>query len=102
MDWLPCLGELYNHFCFDYVGSLIINHKYIGNEDASRGNVYFDIGKASSQCQKRQKYFFGLSVPDDRRVGHKLTEEEIIFSNQAEKLLYTDMKQLMPTSADGK
>ena len=41
MDWLPCLGELSNHFYFDYVGSLIMNHKYIGNEDAGRSNVYF-------------------------------------------------------------
>ena len=34
MDWLPCLGYLSNNFCFYYVGSLIMNHKYIGNEDA--------------------------------------------------------------------
>ena len=46
--------------------------------------------------------FFGLSVPDDRRVDHQLTEEEIIFCDQAEKLLYTTMKKFMPTSADGK
>ena len=26
---------------------------------------------------------FGLSVPDDRRVDHQLTEEEIIFCDQA-------------------
>ena len=58
MDWLPCLGELSNHLCFDYVGSLIMNCKYIGNDDAGRGNVYFDRGKASSQRQKRQKYFW--------------------------------------------
>ena len=45
---------------------------------------------------------FVLSVPYDRRVGHKLTEEEIILCDQADKLLYTDMKQLMSTSADGK
>ena len=45
--------------------------------------------------------FFGLSVIDDRRVDHQLTEEEIIFCDQAEKLIYTDMKQLMPTSSDG-
>ena len=55
MDWLPCLGEISNHLCFDYVGSLIMDHKYIGNEDSGRGNVYFDRGKASSQCEKRQK-----------------------------------------------
>ena len=55
-----------------------MNHKYIGN------------------------YFFGLSVTDDRRVDHQLTEEEIIFCYQAEKLLYSAMKQFMPTSADGK
>ena len=47
----------YNHFCFDYVVSLIMNHKYIGNEYDGRGNVYFDKGKASTQCQRRQKYF---------------------------------------------
>ena len=29
MDWLPYLGELSNNFCFGYVGSLIMNHKYI-------------------------------------------------------------------------
>ena len=69
MEWLPCLGEFSNHFCFDYVGPLIMNHKYIGND------------------------FFGLSVPDDRRVDHKITEEEIIFCDQAEKLLYTTMKK---------
>ena len=79
MYWLPCLGELYIHLCYDYVVSIIINHMYIGNEYAGRGNVYFDRGKASSQCQNRQKYFVGLSVTDDRRVDHKLTEEEIIF-----------------------
>ena len=47
MDWLPCLGELSNNFCFDYIGSFIMNQKYIVNEDAVRGNVYFYIGKAS-------------------------------------------------------
>ena len=78
MDWLLCLGEISNHLCFEYVGSLITNQKYIGNEDVGRGNVYFYIGKASYQCQKRQKYIFGMSVPDDRRVENQLTEEEII------------------------
>ena len=57
MDWLPFLVELSNHLCFYHVVSLLMNHKYIGNEDAGRGNVYFDRRKASSQCQKRQKYF---------------------------------------------
>ena len=34
---------------------------------------------------RRGRYtFFGLSVTDDCRVGHKLTEEEIIFCDQAE------------------
>ena len=55
-----------------------MNHKYIGN------------------------IFFGLYVPDDRIVDHQLTEEDIILCDQAEKLLYNAMKQLMPTSADGK
>ena len=36
-----------------------MNHKYIGNEDAGKGNAYFDIGKASSRYQKRQKYLLG-------------------------------------------
>ena len=45
------------------------------------------------------KIFFGLLVPDDHRLDHQLTEEDIIFFDQAQKLLYTDMKQLMPTSA---
>ena len=57
IDWLPCIRELSNYFCFDYVGSLIMNHEDIGNEDSGRGNVYFDRGKASAQYQKRQKYF---------------------------------------------
>ena len=43
-----------------------------------------------------------MSVPDDPRVDHQLTEEEIIFCDQAEKLLYTAMKRSMPTSSDGK
>ena len=59
MDWLPCIAELSNHLFFDYVGSLIINHKYIVNEAAGGGNVYFDRGKASPQYQKSQKYFLG-------------------------------------------
>ena len=101
MDCLPCRGELSNHFCFYYIGSLIMNHKYIGNEDAGRGNVYFGIGKASYQCQTRH-IVLGLYVTDDRRVDHQLTEEEIIFCDQAEKLIYTAMKQLMPTYDDGK
>ena len=46
--------------------------------------------------------FLGFSVTDDRRVDHQLTEEEIIFCDQAEKLIFTDMKQLKPKSADGK
>ena len=46
--------------------------------------------------------FLGFSVPDDRRVEHQLTEEEIIFCDKAEKLLFTDMKKLTPTSADDK
>ena len=78
MDWLPCLGEFSNHFFFDYVGSIITNHKYIGNK------------------------FFGLPVPYNRIVDHQLTEEDIILCDQAEKLLYNAMKQLMPTSDDGK
>ena len=45
---------------------------------------------------------FGLSIPDERIVDHQLTEEDIILCDQAEKLIYTVMKQLMPTSADGK
>ena len=57
MDWLPYLGEISNHFCFDYVGSLIMSHKDIGNEDAGRVNVYFYRGKASDQFQKMQKDF---------------------------------------------
>ena len=55
-----------------------MNHKYIGND------------------------FFGLSIPYDCRVDHQLIEEDIILCDQAEKLIYTDMKQLMPTSDDGK
>ena len=35
-------------------------------------------------------------------MDHQITEEDIIFCYQAEKLLYTAMKQFMPTSADGK
>ena len=92
MDWLPCLGELSNHVCFVYVGSIIINYKDIGNEDTGRGNVYFDIGKSSSQYQKRQKYFLGLYVLDDRIVDHKLTEEEIIFCDKEVKILNNAMK----------
>ena len=82
MDWLPCIGELSNNFCFDYVLSLIMNHNCIVNEDSGRGNVYFDRGKASSQCQKRQKYFLGLYIPYYHRVDHQLTEEEIILCYQ--------------------
>ena len=55
-----------------------MNHKYIGND------------------------FFGLSVPDDSIVDHQLTEEDIILCDQAQKLLFTAMKQLMPTSEYGK
>ena len=43
-----------------------------------------------------------MSVPDNHRVDHKLTEEEIIFCGKSEKLLCNDMKQLMPTCSDGK
>ena len=46
--------------------------------------------------------FFGLSVPDDCRVDHQLTEEEIILCEQSEKLLYTAMKQFIPTYDDVK
>ena len=48
------------------------------------------------------KNIFVLSVPDDRIVDHQLTEEEIIFCDQADKLLYTAMKTFMPTSDNGK
>ena len=58
-----------------------MNHKYIGNEDAGSGNVYFDRGKDSFKCQKR--HIFLLSIPDGRRVDHQLTEEEIILCDQA-------------------
>ena len=51
-----------------------MNNKYIGNDDAGRGNDYFDRGKASPQCQNRKKYVFVLSVPYDRRMDHQLTE----------------------------
>ena len=43
-----------------------------------------------------------MSVPDDCRVDHQLTEEENILCDYSEKLLYNAMKQLMPTYADGK
>ena len=59
MDWIPCRGELSNNFCFCYVGSHTMNHKYIGNEDPGKGNVYFDRGKTISQCQNRQKDCLG-------------------------------------------
>ena len=45
---------------------------------------------------------FVLYVTDDHIVDHKLTEYEIILCDQAEKLLYTAMRQLIPTSADDK
>ena len=45
---------------------------------------------------------FGLSIPYNRRVNQQLTEEKIIFCDQAEKLLYTAMKKLTPTYSDGK
>ena len=51
---------------------------------------------------RRGRRIFELSVPNDRRVDHQITEEGIILRDQAEKLLYTAMKQLMPTSHDGK
>ena len=51
---------------------------------------------------RRGGNIFGLSVPDDCRVEHQLTEEELIFCDQAEKLLYTAIKQLMPKCFDGK
>ena len=59
MDWIPCLQELSNHICFDHVGSIIMNNKDVGNENAGRGNVYFERGKASAQFQKSQKGFLG-------------------------------------------
>ena len=43
-----------------------------------------------------------MSVTDEHRVEHQLTEEYIILYDQAEKLLYTAIKQLMPTFDDGK
>ena len=51
---------------------------------------------------RRGRNIFGLSVPDYRRVDHQLIEEYIVVCDQAEKLLYTAMKQLIPTSDDGK
>ena len=69
-----------------------MNHKDIGNEDSGRGNIYFDRWKVSDQCQKKQTYSFVLSVTDDRRGDHQLTQEEIISCDQSEKLLYTAMK----------
>ena len=48
------------------------------------------------------KNIFVLSVLDDRIVDHQLTEEEIIFCDQAQKIIYNTMEKLMPTSADGK
>ena len=42
-----------------------------------------------------------MSVTDDHRVEHQLTEEYIILCDQAEKILYTAMKTFMPTSDDG-
>ena len=51
---------------------------------------------------RRGRNIFLLSVPDDRRVYHQLTEEDIIFYEQADKLLYNEMKKLIPPSADGK
>ena len=53
IDWLPCLGELSNHLCFDSIGSLIMNHKDIGDEDEGKDNGSFEIGNASAQCHKR-------------------------------------------------
>ena len=36
-----------------------------------------------------EEEFVLLSVPDDRRVEHQQTEEDIIFCDQSETLLYT-------------
>ena len=43
-----------------------------------------------------------MSIPDDCGVEHQLTEEDIIFCDQEDKLLYTAMEQLIPAYADGK
>ena len=51
---------------------------------------------------RRGRDIFGFSVPDELTVDHKITEEDIILYDQVEKLLYTSMEQLMPTSANGK
>ena len=51
---------------------------------------------------RRGRNIFGLSVSDDRRVDHQLTEEEIILCDQSEKLIYNAMKQLIATSDDVK
>ena len=78
MDWLPCLGELSNHFCFLFCW---INYH--------ESQVYW-------------KLLFWISVLDDRIVNHHLTEEDVVLCDQVEKLLYTAMKQLIPTYDDVK
>ena len=51
---------------------------------------------------RRGRKKIGFSVPDDQRVYHQLRKEDVILCDQAEKLLYTAMKQLMPTYYDGR
>ena len=49
----------------------------------------FTEGRPVPNVRRGRKIFKKLSVLDELRVDHQLTEEEIIFCDQAEKLLYT-------------
>ena len=51
---------------------------------------------------RRSREIVCIFLPDERRVDHQLTEEDIILCDRAEKLIYTAMKQFIPKSSDGK
>jgi len=92
------LTTLSEYFDFNTVTCLIEHYKEQNSSDAGRGNIFFDRGIASSQCQQRQKEWYGLSVPSTRSVDKKMSSEEKLFCNKLEKLLYLTMKDLLPSS----
>ena len=72
MDWLPFLGEISNHFCLYYVVSLIMNTSILEMRILVEEMLLLTEGRPVTNV--RRGIFLGLSVPDDCRVDHQLTE----------------------------
>ena len=97
----PILQELSSHLSFDTMTILIHKYKETQGTD-QQGNIFFDRGLTSAQCQKRDRRWLGLSGPDRRAVEKEMDDNEKRWCDNAETLLFEAIKAFLPGKAKGK